>query len=144
MRRTRDRGLAEDLAQETFLRATRAFLGWRGGRPEAWLLAIAGHVLIDYFRKHGDPKHREPLPLLDELLPVVEPPSADARSDVEETLSRLPRDQARLLELLHVYGFTHAEIAAMHGSTSGAVKTASWRARDAFRRLYEEGMDDHE
>jgi RNA polymerase sigma-70 factor, ECF subfamily len=139
MRRTRDRGLAEDLAQETFLRATRAFLGWRGGRPEAWLLAIAGHVLIDHFRKH-----RDPLPLLDELLPVSEPPSADARFDIEETLSRLPPDQARLLELLHVYGFTHTEIAAMHGSTSGAVKTASWRARDAFRRLYEEGTDDHE
>ncbi|MEV4746337.1 sigma factor [Streptosporangium sp. NPDC049248] len=31
LRRTRDPHLAEDLAQETFIKATRALLGWRGG-----------------------------------------------------------------------------------------------------------------
>ena len=41
-RRTGSPTLAEELAQETFYRATRAFLGWRGGSASAWLLAIAG------------------------------------------------------------------------------------------------------
>jgi DNA-directed RNA polymerase specialized sigma24 family protein len=46
-RRTGSAILAEELAQETFYRATRAFLGWRGGSPAGWLLAIARNVLVD-------------------------------------------------------------------------------------------------
>lgn len=136
LRRTGDRALAEDLAQETFLRATRAFLGWRGSRPEAWLLAIAGHVLIDHFRRR-----REVLPLLGDLVPAADPSLSDTRTEVSETLILLPRPQARLLELLYVYGFTHDEIAAMDGTTPGAVKTAAWRARESFRRRYFEGNE---
>ncbi|WP_354533961.1 MULTISPECIES: sigma factor [unclassified Nonomuraea] len=36
LRRTRDPHLAEDLAQETFVKATRALLGRRGENPAAW------------------------------------------------------------------------------------------------------------
>jgi RNA polymerase sigma-70 factor (ECF subfamily) len=53
IRQTRDPHLAEEIAQETFVRATRAFLGWSGGTPAAWLLAIARNTLIDHARKHG-------------------------------------------------------------------------------------------
>ncbi|GGM88582.1 hypothetical protein GCM10010106_39790 [Thermopolyspora flexuosa] len=41
LRRTRDPHLAEDLAQETFVKATRALLGRCGGSPAAWLLSRA-------------------------------------------------------------------------------------------------------
>lgn len=41
LRRIHDPHLAEDLAQETFVKATRALLGWRGESPVAWLLSIA-------------------------------------------------------------------------------------------------------
>lgn len=51
--RVRDRSLAEELAAETFYRATRAFLGWRGESPPAWLLAIARNVLIDAVPPYG-------------------------------------------------------------------------------------------
>src|SRR5690349_18630961 len=53
VRQTRDVHLAEEIAQETFVRATRAFLGWNGGSPAAWLLTIARNTLIDHVRKHG-------------------------------------------------------------------------------------------
>jgi hypothetical protein len=52
LRRTRDPHLAEDLAQETFVKATRALLGWRGENAAAWLLTIARNVLVDHFRRH--------------------------------------------------------------------------------------------
>jgi RNA polymerase sigma factor (sigma-70 family) len=62
-RRTGSATLAEELAQETFYRATRAFLGWRGGSPAAWLLAIARNVLLDEARRGqrlvDQPKARE-------------------------------------------------------------------------------------
>ena len=95
-------------------------------------------MLIDHFRR----RRRTTLPLLDDLVPAADPSSSDTGAEVAETLSRLPRQQARLLELVYVFGFTHDEIAAMDGSTPGAVKTAAWRARESFRRLYSEGTEE--
>lgn len=128
-RRTGDPNLAEELTQETFYRATRAFLGWRGGSPVAWLLAIARHALVDEVRRG-----RRLVPLPESLVAPAE--HADERVELEEALGRLPDDQRRLLELVYVHGYSHREVAAMTGTTEGAVKTAAWRARDAFRRTY--------
>jgi hypothetical protein len=107
--------MAEDLAQDTFLRATRAFLGWRGGRPEAWLLAIARNVLMDAQRRG-----RPTLPLDEELLPSIGQGDAATRAAVRDALGRLPWSQSRLLTLVHIDGFTHAEVAQMTGSTRPA------------------------
>ena len=127
-RRTGDAVLAEELAQETFYRATRAFLGWRGGSAVAWLLAIARHVLVDEVRRG-----RRLIPLPDSLVADIEPGRGD---DVTRVLASLPKAQRQVLELIYVYGYSHAEAAAILGTSEGAVKTAVWRARSAFRRVY--------
>ena len=127
-RRTGDAVLAEELAQETFYRATRAFLGWRGGSAVAWLLAIARHVLVDEVRRG-----RRLVPLPDSLVADIEPGGGD---DVTRVLASLPKAQRHVLELIYVYGYSHAEAAAILGTSEGAVKTAVWRARSAFRRVY--------
>lgn len=132
-RRTGDRVLAEELAQETFTRATAAFLGWRGGSPTAWLLAIARNVLIDHHRRG-----RRLVPLEDALLPSQAFP--DTAVEVRDLLSRLPPSTRRLLELCYLDGFSHAEIAAMTNRTPAAVRTAVYRARDALRALAAEEM----
>src|SRR3954451_20317333 len=82
-RRTGNPTLAEELAQETFYRATRAFLGWRGGSAPAWLLAIARHVLIDEARRG---RRLAPLP------EALEDPGASPaqRLVVDEVLGALP------------------------------------------------------
>jgi len=127
-RRTGDVSLAEELAQETFYRATRAFLGWRGGSAVAWLLTIARHVLIDEVRRG-----RRLVPLPESL---IDPSGPGVALEVEPLLQRLPEQQRRLLRLVYVYGYSHAEVAALTGTTEGAVKTGIWRSREAFRRLY--------
>ncbi|MCU1674515.1 MAG: hypothetical protein JWN77_2628 [Frankiales bacterium] len=124
--RVRDRGVAEELAAETFYRATRAFLGWRGEAPAAWLLAIARNVLVDAARR--DKRHAR----LDEAaLDPVEPD--DTGVAVRDALERLPEAERRLLVLVHVYGYSCPEVAAMSGSTPGAVRMALSRARAAAR-----------
>lgn len=130
-RRTGNTTLAEELAQETFYRATRAFLGWRGGSPVAWLLAIARNVLVDEVRRG-----QRLVPLNEKL--AEDAPGRETTMAVEEALARLPPSQRRLLELVYVDGYTHAEIAAMAGTSPGAIKTALWRARGEFRRVYRE------
>src|SRR5215208_8372420 len=47
---------AEDLTQETYLRAYRGFAGFRGGDVRAWLFTILRHVFLDECRRH----HRMP------------------------------------------------------------------------------------
>ena|SRR5688572_8010927 len=128
-RRTGDPVLAEELAQETFYRATRAFLGWRGGSAVAWLLAIARHALIDESRRGSRLQ-----PLADSLVGESGPDVTAAT--MTDLLAPLPAPQRRLLELVYVYGYSHAEVAAITGVSEGAVKTGVWRARQAFRRQY--------
>ena len=135
-RRTGDRVLAEELAQETFTRATAAFLGWRGGPPAAWLLAIARNVLVDHHRRG-----RRLVPLEESLLPSQAFP--DNVVEVRDLLSRLPPNTRRLLTLAYLDGFTHAEIAAITGQTPAAVRSAVWRARDAARALAGESSGEH-
>nr|WP_281200076.1 sigma-70 family RNA polymerase sigma factor [Nonomuraea candida] len=130
LRRTRDPHLAEDLAQETFVKATRALLGWRGENPAAWLLTIARNVLIDHLRRV---RRELDLPDADELgVPALHV----AATDVRDALERLPEQQRRLLKLVYFEGFSLVEVAAMTGRTHSSMKTALWRARNAFADVY--------
>ena len=133
-RRTGDATLAEELAQETFYRAARAFLGWRGGSPGAWLLSIAYHVLVDETRRG-----RRLVPLPESLADPRASP--EPRLGVAAVLDRLSPSQRRVLELVYVFGYSLAEAAVLLGTSEGAVKTAVWRARAEFRRLYEQEED---
>ncbi|MFC4011572.1 RNA polymerase sigma factor [Nonomuraea purpurea] len=130
LRRTRDPHLAEDLAQETFVKATRALLGWRGENPAAWLLTIARNVLIDHVRRR---RAEFALPDPDEL--GVPPLHVDSL-DVRDALDRLPERHRRLLTLVYLEGFSLVEVAAMTGAKPSTIKTAVWRARNAFADLY--------
>jgi RNA polymerase sigma factor (sigma-70 family) len=135
VRQTRDVALAEEVAQETFARATRAFLGWRGGSAAPWLLTIARNTLIDHVRKHG------------RTVVVAEPPSEAPPLDpavgrVHDALDHLSERARRLLTLHYFDGFSLAEIAAMSGSTSNAVKAAMNRARRQFEIEYGKEIDD--
>ncbi len=133
-RRSRDRDLAADLTQETFLRAARNLNGFTGGSETAWLLAIARNLLIDHWK-------RRRLPVDDGALVAglvgsdrLEDEST-ARLLVQQTLPRLEEGDRRLLTLLYLEGFSVSEVAAMTGTSDGGVRMAALRARDAFRRL---------
>ena len=128
-RRTGSRSSGEDLAQEVFYRATKAWLGWRGGNPAAWLMAIARNALIDEQRRG----HRL---VAVELGDLAATESTANPFEIGDILDRLPEQQRRLLKLVYVDGFSHVEVAAITASTPAAVKTAVWRARDAFRLLW--------
>ncbi|MDA0631838.1 sigma-70 family RNA polymerase sigma factor [Nonomuraea sp. MCN248] len=132
LRRTRDPHLAEDLAQETFIKATRALLGWRGQNAAAWLLTIARNTLVDHLRRN---RRELALPDVGEL---GVPPLHVAALDVRDALDRLPEQQRRLLALVYLEGFSMVEVAAMTGRTHSSIKTAVWRARAAFADLYRE------
>ena len=135
-----DRELAEDVTQETWLRAVRA---WHADgvpdRPLAWLTTVARNLLSNHFR-------RRPADRLDdttaEVLASEEPDIPDTRlSLVERALARLPLPQFRLLDAFHFKRQRVAEIAEAQGISERAVEGRLRRARQQLRQHIESDPD---
>jgi RNA polymerase sigma-70 factor, ECF subfamily len=130
---------AEDLAQETFLRAYRGLRGYRGGAKfSSWLYRIACNV---YF-SHDRSSRNEPLtlPTVEEELPaaVLLPDALLERYDLERALSTLkPRERAALV-LTYANELTHEEAAVVLDCPLGTLKTHVARAKEKLRRRFEE------
>lgn len=120
---------AEDLVQETWVRATRkmsTFLGESALRT--WLCGVLVNVRRERMRsawRMVDAPDVEP----------ASPPRDDTVFDLERAIAALP-DGAREIFVLHdVYGYTHREIADMLGVVEGTSKSQLARARTLLRRL---------
>lgn len=135
-----DRELAEDVTQEAWLRALREWP--RKGIPEtplAWLTTVARNLIVDQLRK----KVHTPLDLVAaaELLAAVDDDevteSAELASAVTRALTRLPKDEARLLEAFHFEKSKVAQIAESLGVTERAIEGRLRRARERLRHELE-------
>ncbi|WP_097977625.1 sigma-70 family RNA polymerase sigma factor [Streptomyces sp. gb14] len=117
---------AEDLAQETLARAfARAAQTHQPvDRPIAWLVRIATNAYLDQVRR--------PAPLLVEAGERAAPPAADpaeVRDALAEVTTLLAPQERAALVLKDAFGLPLKEIAAMLGTTEGAVKAALHRGR---------------
>jgi RNA polymerase sigma-70 factor (ECF subfamily) len=151
-RLTRNAADAEDLVQETFLRAYRGFHQFEPGTNlKAWLYRILTNTFINSYRK----KQREPLTdsldetedwfLYSRMAERGTEPSAETSvieslpdEDVQEALSSLP-EQFRIAVLLaDVEGFSYKEIAEITGVPIGTVMSRLHRGRKALeKRLWD-------
>ncbi|MEX2285400.1 MAG: sigma-70 family RNA polymerase sigma factor [Gemmatimonadota bacterium] len=135
-----DRDLAEDVTQETWLRAVRA---WHADgvpdRPLAWLTTVSRNLLANHFRR------LQPEPLHEDVTEsVAGDPIDDAdtrRALVSRALARLPIPQLRLLEAFHFKRQRVADIAAEHGLSERAVEGRLRRARQQLRHQIESDPD---
>jgi RNA polymerase sigma-70 factor, ECF subfamily len=130
----RDRVAAEDCAQETFLRAYRAWPRWRPDAPaEAWVHRIAINVAVSFRRRE---RLREVAELVRRLgLPAQRDPADDALgSDLLRELRALPPKQAAALVLRHVHGYTNREIGQSLGIPERTVASRLIRARALLRQ----------
>lgn len=128
---------AEDLAQETYLRAMRSLPNYRGEAPfEAWLVQIARYVCADYVRRRVrraaiDQRYRPG------SNGVTAP---DHSAELAELVSVLDPDQATALMLTQVVGLSYDEAADVCGCPVGTIRSRVARAR---ARLLEQ-LDDRE
>jgi RNA polymerase sigma-70 factor (ECF subfamily) len=137
-RLVRDHTVAEDLCQETFLKALR---GWAGRRSAAtttaWLYRIATNTAYDYLRRRR--AAGAPLRYSDRLLNLTPAPERqlDAAELVRQTLERMP-SRYRLPLIMHVcQGYNLDEIAAALDCSYDAVKMRLFRARESFQQVYQ-------
>lgn len=125
----RNRWQAEDIVQESLLRAWRAWPALREERAlKSWLFTIV-------HREHLRAAARAPRVETD--LSVDEPgydPDPAGSLDMDQALRRLPEDSREALLLQVLGGFSCAEIAQVLGASEGAVMTRLTRARQTLRR----------
>ena len=140
----RDAVLAEEVAQETFVRAWRhaATYDARRGRVPTWLLAIARNLAIDRARMRS-PTPVDPDVIASELdlAHVDSPIDVGERDRLRRAIASLPDEQRRALVLATYAGRTAREIAELDGVPLGKVKTL---IRSAMLKLRESLGVEHE
>jgi len=132
----RDRGRAEDMAQEAFLRAYRALAGWRQDAAfSTWLFALAVNV-------YRSELHRIPprTVSLDEVAELREPRSSDGGLESEDrdravrrAVLTLPPKYREALVLFHFQGMDVSHAARSLGLPEGTVKARLSRGRGILR-----------
>lgn len=131
-----DRALAEDLTQDTFIKAYKALPRTQADLQfKAWLYRIATNTALSHLRRGK----------IVRFLPFVgERETSDERldravtrqTDIESVLEQLPKHYAAVLLLRHYQGLSLAETAEALDITENAAKLRLFRARKAFAKIY--------
>jgi RNA polymerase sigma-70 factor (ECF subfamily) len=139
-RLTGDRQAASDICQETFLRAWQRFDMIRNyEQPVAWLLRVATNLALNDRRARSvRAAHHARLGVSNE--PAASDPTWHiAEGDlIHRTLLALPPKMRAALVLREVQGLSFEEVARVLGVTHAAAKMTLSRAREQFRRQYQE------
>ena len=128
-----DDDLAQDYAQEAWIRAIRALPTFRGdARFSTWLHRIAVNAALQALRKTETRRKREGPSPVD--VPIA-PQHGDAllQKQLEQALDGLPEGMRRVLILHDVEGYTHEEIGDVLGVTAGTSKSQLFKARSKMR-----------
>lgn len=153
VRMVRDPALAEDLTQETFIKAFRALATFDPQRKlSSWLFTIAHNTTIDHLRKKApqtvpletDDESANPmdkLPSDDRETPERAAMSRDLAAAFEQELRAMRPEYAEILVLRFQQGLAYDEISEITGLPMGTVKTHLFRARRQLaKRLADRGL----
>lgn len=147
LRFMRNASLAEDMAQEAFLKAYQKIHKFRGeSRFSTWLYRIVCNVCLSELQKR---KRRGELSRTFEAGPAVSPGTTLAQSDEAELIRRcvvqLPKRYAEVITLYYLEECSYDEVAEIMAVPEGTLKTWMHRARRQLRDIVgRELKDSHE
>jgi len=135
-----DAATAEDVAQEAFVRAYQHAGEYRPdqGSVRTWLFALARHRAIDEVRR----RRRHPTASLEAAPTPAAPPhqgvaeqstAREVGTEIAAAVAALPEDQRTTVILTEYHGLSHAEVAAVLGSSEKSVESRLYRARQTLR-----------
>jgi RNA polymerase sigma-70 factor (ECF subfamily) len=139
-----DRGEAEDVAQEAFLRVWKQAPNWQRGKArfDTWLHRVVLNLCYDRLRGH----HEQ---VMDEVPDQVDPASmpdeqieeAEQSDQVAAALATLPARQREALVLQYYQELSNTEAAELMGVTVEALESLLSRARKNMRNALQKNMD---
>lgn len=142
LRATGDRGAADEIVQDTFVRAWRAADRFdpERGDVRTWLFAITRNLVVDHHRRRGA---RPVVPVPDERLDGAAETTLDVdraldRWQVAEALARLSPEHRDAIVELHLRGASVAEAAERFGVPAGTIKSRTYYGLRALRLVLEE------
>lgn len=139
-----DDALAEDWAQEAWVRAFRALPNFRGeSRFSTWLHRIAVNSALHGRRWRERRVSREaPLPVGAEASDRADP--VLLRMSLQRALDALPEGMRQIIVLHDVEGYTHEEIGDMLGIAAGTSKSQLFKARARLREMLRPAREEQE
>jgi len=144
---TRNHAEAEDLVQDTLLRAYRGIAGFDGRHPRAWLLTILRNTHINRNRRRRPELLRDPDSANDRLAASASDDRTDGFVDddldveIVRALDALEDPFLRVVELVDIDGLSYAEAAELLDVPVGTVMSRLHRARSRIRdRLDRAGL----
>jgi RNA polymerase sigma-70 factor, ECF subfamily len=127
--------LAEDWAQDTWIRAFRALPSFRGeSRFGTWIHRIAVNSAL-HGRRWRDRRVDNEVALSPGQDVATRGQTPELKVSLERALDRIPPGMRQVLVLHDVEGYTHEEIASLLGVTAGTSKSQLFKARARMREL---------
>jgi RNA polymerase sigma-70 factor (ECF subfamily) len=138
---TRNEQDAEDIAQESYLRAFKFFDGFRGTDARAWLLAIVRNTCYTWLQQN---RGRETMASFDEEIHTIENEASnpaklvlksDDREMLKQALEELPVEFREVVVLRDLEELSYKQVAEIANIPLGTVMSRLARARERLKRL---------
>jgi RNA polymerase sigma-70 factor (ECF subfamily) len=134
LKMSRDKMLSEDITQDVFYKLIKYRNSYNNGNFTAWLFAIARNSLNTHYRRSH--QIMEDLDTLEHKLTDTPEDKTEAYSHLQMALDQLDISDRELLILNRLQEVKYPELAAIVGSTPGAVKTKVSRALQKLKVIY--------
>lgn len=142
---TGNRADAEDLAQDTFIKAYKKLYTLKDfGKLKSWLFSIARKVSIDHYRKN---KNREipidtnlivELAVKDDNSPEIIAGRNEVNYELKKCIDSLSKEDKLMIELLYFYEFSYKEISKILNVNRNTLKSRLYRTRKTLLAMAEE------
>ncbi|MGP4040155.1 sigma-70 family RNA polymerase sigma factor [Gracilibacillus sp. D59] len=143
----KDKSLAEDLTQDTFMKAYQALDRSPPKALKSWLIKIAYHTFVDYTRRikkvsFESPTYFTNFPSDDSVEKELQK-YAD-KEELYKKLEQLKPMQKKAIVLCDLQGFSYKEAASMLSIKENTLKTHIFRGKGKLRQLYRKGVSENE
>lgn len=137
---------ADDLVQDTYLRAVEGFAGWLpGSRLDAWMYRIMRNHFLNQQRALAIRQEKSDALILHTPTSHGGAEATEARiifERVRGAMAALPEDQRMALILVSVEGFSYKEVAELLNQPLGTIASRVGRAREALKPLVQSQVQD--
>jgi RNA polymerase sigma-70 factor, ECF subfamily len=138
----KDESTAEDLTQDTFMKAYIALESSPSNALKSWLIKIAYHTFIDYTRRNKivsfeDPGYFTNIPI--EQSTETQYERLLLKQDLYEKIDQLKPLQKKAIVLCDLKGYSYKEASSLLSIKENTLKTHIFRGRGKLRQLYKKG-----